>query len=209
MKDETQAILYVLAAGALFFFASKVLSRPRAPGLKNPSRIACLGDSLTAAGMYCADLAETLGCTSKAFGYASQGVGVVGGHVGEVIAWQPDAVVVLAGVNDLPRDGGADKAIAGLTKIYAALKEQKIAVVAVEIAPWHEYPSAYGHEQNTFVVNEWIRKTANVDAVVRTASLGDSQYRLLKKYDSGDGLHLNREGQAALADLIARQGFGR
>jgi lysophospholipase L1-like esterase len=80
--------------------------------------------------------------------------------------------------------------------------------VAVEIVPWHGYPSAMGHESNTDRVNAWIRSTANVDAVVRTSSLGDYAGRLKEKYDSGDGLHLNREGQAQLAVLIADQAFG-
>jgi len=209
MRDETQALLYVIAAGALFLVAAKVLARPRSAGLRHPSRIACLGDSLTAAGLYCGDVAGMLGCEAKAFGYSSQGVGVVGAHVDDVIEWQPDAVVVLAGVNDLPSSNGAKAVIAGLTDIYSALKERGIAVVAVEITPWHGYSRAVGFEGNTETVNRWIRHTANVDAVVRTASLGDAQYRLLKKYDAGDGLHLDREGQAALAELIARQGFGR
>jgi hypothetical protein len=209
MNDKTQALLYLAAAGAIFLVASKLFARPKAAALKHPQRVACFGDSLTAAGLYCSDLASILGVQAKAFGYEGQGVGVISGHVNDVLAWKPDVVVVLAGVNNLPTDNGAARAIAGLMDIYSRLHMQDVAVVAVEIVPWHGYPSAAGYEVNTEVVNRWIRKEANVEAVVKTGSLGDSAGRLKSLYDSGDGLHLNREGQAQLATLIAAQAFGK
>ncbi len=209
MNDKTQALLYLAAAGAIFLIASKLLARPKSAALKHPQRVACLGDSLTAAGLYCSDLAGILGCDTKAFGYASQGVGVVGSHVDDVLAWNPDVVVVLAGVNDLPSSGGAARVIAGLTNIYSQLHMKDVSVVAVEIVPWYGYPSAAGHETNTEIVNNWIRHKSNVEASVKTSMLGDYRGNLKEMYDSGDHLHLNREGQAQLAVLIADQAFGK
>lgn len=206
MNDKTQALLYIAAAGAIFLIASKLMSRPRSSALRHPRRVACLGDSITAAGLYCSDLAGILGVDTKAFGYEGQGTAVIGGYVGEVLAWNPDVVVVLAGVNDLPTS--AAKAIAGLMDIYARIHAGGADVVAVEITPWHSYPSALGHETNTDIVNRWIRKEANVEATVKTSMLGDYRGELKPLYDSGDGLHLNREGQAQLAVLIADQAFG-
>jgi lysophospholipase L1-like esterase len=209
MNDKTQAMLYLAAAGAIFLIASKLLAKPRSKALEKAQRIACLGDSLTAGGIYASDLAGILGVEVKAFGYASQGTAYILNQVDDVLAWKPDAVVVLAGVNDLPGANGANIAINGLSRIYQKLQLANVMVVAVEITPWHGYPSAVGHEVNTDTVNRWIRQEANVSAVVRTSSLGDYRGNLKDKYSAGDGLHLNREGQAQLAVLIADQAFGR
>ena len=210
MKDETQAVLLLTAAGVLFFAASKLFAKSASKMLAKVQRVACLGDSITAAtDGYCSDLASQLVITTKAFGYPSQGAAIVGSHVKDVLAWHPEAVVVLAGVNDLPYADGAQWAIEGLTSIYKRLHAAGMAVVAVEILPWHGYPSAAGHEGNTALVNDWIRHRANVDAVVRTSSMGDSAGRLLPEYDDGMGLHPSREGHEKLAQLIAAQAFGR
>jgi hypothetical protein len=207
VNDKTQALLYLAAAGIIFLIGSRLLARPKV-GVK-VKRLACLGDSITAAGYYCSDLAGILGCESKVFGYESQGTAAVGTHVEDVIDWNPDTVVVLAGVNDLPQAGGAQKAIDGLGQIYKKLHDGGIAtVIAVQITPWHGYPSAVGHEVNTDTVNTWIANEAKVEAFVKTSSLGDYSGRLKDQYDSGDGLHLNREGQAQLAVLIVDQAFG-
>jgi len=208
MNDQTKAALLLAAAGIVFFAGWKLFARTGSVSLRKAQKVACLGDSLTAAGLYCGDLAGILGVRSKAFGYEGQGTSVIGSHVADALAWSPDAVVVLAGVNDLPAQGGAQRAISGLTDIYARIHAAGIPVVAVEIVPWHGYPSALGHESNTETVNRWIRHEANVDAVVRTSSMGDYRGDLKEKYDSGDHLHLNREGQAQLAVLIADQAFG-
>ena len=211
MKDETQAVLLLTAAGVLFFAASKLFARPRSVSiLSQVQRVACLGDSITAAtDGYCSDLAARLVVTTKAFGYPSQGTAIVGSHVKDVLAWHPEAVVVLAGVNDLPYSDGAQRAIEGLTSIYKRLHAAGVVVIAVEILPWHGYPSAKGHTGNTALVNDWIRRESNVDAIVRTSSMGDSAGRLLPEYDDGKGLHPNREGHEKLAQLIAAQAFGR
>lgn len=209
MKDETQALLYLAAAGAVFLLASKLFASPRTPGLSKVQKIACLGDSITAEGVYCHYLAGMLGVEARAFGYPSQGANVIYTHVEEALAWNPDAVVVLAGVNDLHSSTGAMTAIEGLKNIYEKIHAAGAYVVAVEITPWHGYPSAAGYESNTYKVNSWIRREANVDAVVKTSSLGDSRGNLKPEYDNGSGLHPNREGQAELAVLIADQAFGR
>ena len=209
MNDKTQALLYLAAAGAVFLLASKLFANPRTKGLSRVQRIACLGDSITAEGVYCGYLAGMIGVQAKAFGYPSQGVNVIATHVDEALAWNPDVVVVLAGVNDLHSSTGAETAIEGLKNIYQKIRASGTYVVAVEITPWHGYPSAEGYESNTYKVNTWIRREANVDAVVKTGSMGDSAGKLKQEYDNGGGLHPNREGQAALAVLIADQAFGR
>lgn len=208
MRDETQALLFLLGAGVLFFAASRLLAKPSVKGLQKAQRIACLGDSITASGYYCGDVAAKLQVTAKAFGYPGQGTQVVGSHVEDVLAWMPDAVIVLAGVNDLPSPDGDQKAIEGLSAIYQQLRAAKKLVVAVEILPWHGYPSAKGNEYKTYVVNQWIRSEAKVDAVVRTGDMGDENGRLLSTFDDGAGLHPNRLGQATLAALIVKQAFG-
>lgn len=209
MNDRTTALVYLAAAGAVFLLGWKLLAKKTPAALQKPQRVACLGDSITAAGYYCSDLKGILGCEAKAFGYAGQGVNAIASHLNDVLAWNPDVVVVLAGVNDLPQASGAQKAIKGLESLYARIRDEGVAVIAVEVTPWHGYSTAVGHEANTQMLNDWIRYDAVVDGRVRTTALGDSWGNLKDKYSSGDGLHLNREGHAALAVLIADQAFGK
>jgi len=209
MNDSTKAVLLLVAAGVVLFTGWKLMARPGTKALRKAKRVACLGDSLTHAGLYCGDLAAYVGASAKAFGYEGQGTGAIGSHVDDVLDWSPEAVVVLAGVNDLRSHSGAQTAISGLTKIYAKIHEAGLPVVAVEILPWHGYFDAKGWEENTRIVNTWIRREANVEAFVRTSSMGNSEGRLLPEYDDGSHLHLNRAGQGELASLIAEQAFGR
>ncbi len=202
-----QTLAYIAVGGFILGVGAKLVQRPTEvpPGAR---RVACLGDSLTADGRYCKQLLAHLpeGSKVKAFGYAGQGTGYLLNKVEAVLRWGPTDLVVLGGVNDLP-SRGASKAADNLARIYAEARGAGVRVVAVQVTPWHGYPSARGRELETRNLNSWIRHDALVDAWVDTGALGDEQYRLLGEYDSGDGLHLNSRGQQVLGGLIAAQGF--
>jgi lysophospholipase L1-like esterase len=208
MEDLVQGVIYIVLGAIALTGAAKVI-RHLFDG--EPRRVACLGDSLTADGGYCRELRRRLpeGSVVRIFGYGGAQSSTIRHHLPEVLAWRPSDVVVLAGVNDLPAIGGAGVAATNLSKIYDAVRSKGIRVVAVQITPWHGYSSAANREQNTFTLNDWIAYEAAVDEVVPTDSLGDYNYELLSKYDSGDGLHLNSAGQRALGALIAARGFRR
>lgn len=201
------ALIYIAAGGLLLGFAAKVVQRLTEPVL-GARRVACLGDSITANGGYCRQLREhlPLGSITRPFGYEGKGTGYILGKLPDVFQWGPTDVVVLAGVNDLPSPGGDVQAATNLNRIYAELRARGIRVIAVQITPWHGYPSAKGREQNTYDLNSWIVNDAQVEAVVNTSALGDNNYHLLPEYSAG-GLHLNARGQKVLGGLIAAQGF--
>jgi len=81
-----------------------------------------------------------------------------------------------------------------------------VRVVAIKILPWHAYPSAYGFESNTFVVNDWIQKWSTADVYVDSWAMADAGYALLSEF-TNDGLHLNAQGYGFLAQLISDQAF--
>lgn len=177
-------------------------------------RIACFGDSLTAAGIYAKELARLTGVETKAFGYTSKGTKFLLSQVKTVLAWQPDTVVVLAGVNDLPTtkpqdvSGNSAKGrtvTSGLERIYDAFKQAGVQVIAVKLTPW----GAYGtfNVTGTKLVNEWIGGEGKklVDAVVDTSALGVGDKLNLNTAYSADGLHMTAAGYNKLAELIAKK----
>ena len=188
------------------FFGSRLLASGRSLGAA-PRRVACLGDSLTASGIYCSALKGYLPpCRhTKACGDPGAGTREIRNHVDEALAWGPTDLVVMAALNDLPNDGEAAIVITNLKKIYDAAQIRGVRVIAVQLTPWLCYKKA--NAAATWTVNDWIQNESSVDEVVSTWTLADAEYCLLRSYDAGDGLHLNRTGQETLAMLIADQAF--
>lgn len=207
MEESLHTLVYIALGGLVLGFTAKVLQR-LAESPRGALRVVCLGDSITANGGYCRELATHLpkGSKVKVFGYAGQGTKHILSNIDDVLAFYPTDVVILAGVNDLPRKGGDTVAATNLLKMYATFRQLGIRVTAVQITPWHGYPTAKGFEQNTYNLNSWIAREAVVDAVVNTSALGDNNYYLLPEY-SADGLHLTAKGQKVLGGLIATQSF--
>lgn len=205
MSEYWKTAAFLATAGLLLFMGKKALSWASKDIPANARRVACLGDSLTASGIYCNALKQYLpsGSVTKAWGYTGKGTGYIYNRLDEVLDWAPTDLVVLAGVNDLPKSGGAGTAIANLDKIYSDADFVGVRVVGVHVTPWLGHVNA--NEVGTQQVNEWIDH-AGVK-VVNTSELGDSDYHLLGKYGGSDGLHLNRSGQNKLAELIASQAF--
>ena len=206
MGDELQTLVYIAASGLLLVLGAKGVQYLTKPKNFTGRRIACFGDSITANGGYCNEIARTTGAKVKSFGYVGQGTDYILKRMHKVMQWQPTDVVILAGVNDLPSKSSTHTAT-NLAKMYATFRNAGIRVVAVPITPWHGYASAKGNEAKTEDVNRWITFDARVDEVVSIAALGDNNWRLLPQYDSGDGLHLNAKGQQVLGGLIAVQSF--
>ena len=207
MKDVTQLLIYAAAGGLVIFLGSRVLAgfhQDIPPGAR---KVACLGDSLTASGIYAKQLKQYLppGSITKSYGYVGKGSGYVYNKLSKVLAWEPTDIVILAGVNDLPHAGGSATVIKNLEKMYAEAHVAGVRVVAVQLTPWLCYHNT--NPNGTFVVNNWIENDSTADAVVSTWNLADAEYCLLNEYDGGDGLHLNKAGQHVLAQTIADQAF--
>jgi lysophospholipase L1-like esterase len=126
-------------------------------------------------------------------------------------------VIVLIGVNDIGHPGAAappdeevsaDDVIAGHRQLIARARARGLKVFGGTILPFRD--DAFGmftpeREAARQAVNAWIRKGGEYDAVIDfDAALRDpaAPDRLLPAYDSGDHLHPNDAGAAALAHAV-------
>ena len=80
----------------------------------------------------------------------------------DVAAARPDAVVVIAGVNDVYQGRSADAVQRDLAAIYAAARAAKIPIVAGSIIPYNTATAA--QNQAMRAVNGWIREQAGAHA---------------------------------------------
>jgi lysophospholipase L1-like esterase len=121
------------------------------------------------------------------------------------------AVIVMEGTNDLGMTPPATAAavIAGLETVVERLRAAGLRVILGTIPPSKDSPfELYGTPEaiaarNT--INDWIRTRHAADGVVDFhAALADptDPDRLLPAFDSGDHLHPNEKGYAAMADAV-------
>jgi len=120
-------------------------------------------------------------------------------------------VIVFEGINDIqqtPHQTDPQQIIAGLAQISAQAKARGLRVVGATIMAWKGWRSWTPElEQVRVAVNEWIRAggDGSLDAVAdfdaATRDPADPQ-RLLPAYDSGDHLHPNDAGDAAMAAVV-------
>ncbi|WP_374936772.1 SGNH/GDSL hydrolase family protein [Streptomyces sp. Ru71] len=115
-------------------------------------------------------------------------------------------VVILEGVNDLLAGAPAGALIDGLRTIADRARERGLRVLAATILPCAGHarcPAAVDTERRA--VNAWIRATGgfdgvlDFDAVVRDPARPE---RMLPAYDSGDHLHPEDAGMAALGNSV-------
>jgi lysophospholipase L1-like esterase len=117
----------------------------------------------------------------------------------DVIETSPQAVVIIAGVNDVYQGRAVAHVTDQLHAMYARAAEARILVVAGSIVP---FDTATG-EQNVRMrqINEWIRQQPGiVFADTRSAvAASDSPDRL---FESPDGLHPSAAGYRRMAETI-------
>lgn len=126
-------------------------------------------------------------------------------------------VVVLLGVNDLGHPGTsaplseavtAQDVIAGHRQLIARAHQHGLRIYGATITPFEGDTFGFfspEHEAARQEVNRWIRTGGEYDAVLDfDAAVRDPEQpqRLLPRYDSGDHLHPNDAGMAALAQSV-------
>lgn len=133
---------------------------------------------------------------------------------------QPGArdVIVLLGVNDLGQPGTgdapaseevtADDLINGFQQLIARAHERGLKIYGATITPFADDTFGFftpEREVERQAVNQWVRTSGaydgviDFDAVMRDPAEPD---RLDPRFDSGDHLHPNDAGAAALADAV-------
>jgi lysophospholipase L1-like esterase len=123
-------------------------------------------------------------------------------------------LVLLEGINDIgmarsPADTpGRDDLVSAYRQIVERAHAAGIRVVGCTLAPF-EGAFYYGEAKETVrsAVNEWIRTSGAFDGVADVdAALRDpvSPRRLRPVFDTGDHLHPNDAGYAAIADAVLR-----
>jgi lysophospholipase L1-like esterase len=121
----------------------------------------------------------------------------------DVIAYKPEILIVLAGVNDLYQDYPAEWVKRNLQAVYQRALQAKIKVMACTILPYNGMLSRV--RQRMQEVNEWIR------AYSLEHGLGFCDtYRALEDpsrpgnlLSTSDGIHPDVEGYRRMGDAIA------
>ncbi|MCO8275817.1 SGNH/GDSL hydrolase family protein [Actinoplanes sp. TRM 88003] len=162
-------------------------------------------------------------------GSEAEGFAAYFGHSGlrrfdrDVLA-QPGAayVVVLLGVNDLGHPGtvaptgevvSADDLIGGHRQLIARAHSAGLVAIGATVLPFKGDTLGFyseANERKRDVLNRWIRSGGEYDGVIdfdRAMRDPADPLRLNPAYDSGDGLHPNDAGMAAMADAVSLRLF--
>jgi lysophospholipase L1-like esterase len=122
----------------------------------------------------------------------------------DVLSANPDAVVIIAGVNDIYQGRTADTVQRELAAMYAAARAAKIPVVAGSIIAYNTATAEQNRSMHA--VNDWIREQARaqdgsmVFCDTRAAvAAPDAPDRLVS---SPDGLHPSPEGYKLMAAAL-------
>ncbi|MBU2664567.1 SGNH/GDSL hydrolase family protein [Actinoplanes bogorensis] len=157
-------------------------------------------------------------------GSDAEGFAAYFGHSGlrrfdrDVVA-QPGArfVIVLLGVNDLGHPGtvapasetvSADDLIAGHRQLIARAHAAGLVAIGGTVLPFKGDTLGFfteANERKRDVLNRWIRAGGEYDGVIDfDRAMGDpaDPLRLNPAYDSGDHLHPNDAGMAAMAEAV-------
>jgi lysophospholipase L1-like esterase len=117
------------------------------------------------------------------------------------------SVIVELGINDVQLSGDAsERVIAGLRQLAAQLREHDVRLLVCTLGPFEGYPSWTPEKEATRVaINDFIRGGHEFDYVIdmdRVLRDPAAPTKLRPEYDSGDHIHPNDTGAAALAAAV-------
>ncbi|MFY1632456.1 SGNH/GDSL hydrolase family protein [Solwaraspora sp. WMMB335] len=116
------------------------------------------------------------------------------------------SVILMEGVNDIGYSAPAADIIAGYQQVVAQTRAQGLPIFGGTVTPFGgSFLDTPERQQIWREVNDWIRTSGAFDGVIDfAAAVADpvDPARLAAAYDSGDGLHPNDAGCAAMADAV-------
>lgn len=125
----------------------------------------------------------------------------------EVIALQPDDVVLLGGANDLGYGAQPQAIMRNLVTMYERLRGAAIRPVAVTVPSIRGFDALIPPRQTlNGLIADYCRSTPQPLVDLFTATAEPETLRLAEDY-SNDGLHLTTEGYRLLAQLLYDQLF--
>jgi lysophospholipase L1-like esterase len=172
-----------------------------------PTKIYCMGDSLTLAGVYESELIKLLGPGWVAVEKGKSGdstPGMLARFQTDVIAYgDASYVIIWGGTNDI-RWLTIEETETNLQAMYTLAHNAGIKVVAVTIPPQNSESAL--NKIKIITINSWIQNTAiNRDYVADAYAATDDPANpgnFLPAYDSGDHVHLSYAGYAKVARTI-------
>jgi lysophospholipase L1-like esterase len=173
-----------------------------------PSKIYCMGDSLTSVDVYEPVLVDLLGPDWVTInkGISAQNTIQMLARFQHDIIDPGDAayVVIWGGAIDVRYGVAEETTMTSLQQMYTMAHNAGIKVVAVTITPQNDLSET--NKAKILTINSWIKNTAtNIDfiadaytAVEDPNHLGD----ILPAYDQGDHVHFSYAGYSAIAHTI-------
>jgi lysophospholipase L1-like esterase len=180
-----------------------------ADDLMGPS-VYCIGDSLTAADYYEAELRTLLGSSYTVVNKGINGdttSGMLNRFQVDVLNHDPDFVVIWGGVNDIAWAGlSLATTESNLQSMYTQAHNADMKVIAISMSPWKGTSTwTEAKQASTDSLHDWIMNTAtNVDYRIEVYSLledPDNPDAMLPAY-SGDHLHFNSTGGIVIGQAI-------
>jgi lysophospholipase L1-like esterase len=193
---------------------------------KSPGAIACFGDSITdgtrstlyADGRYPDYLASRLIYSNLITPMGVVNLGISGNRVlmdgtGDNALSRFDrdvltqtgvsSIIVLEGINDISGGNTAPRIIEGHRQLIQRAHARRIKIFGATLTPYGAAPQA--REDQRQAVNDWIRTSGEYDGVIDfdVATRDPANPRVMRaQYDSGDTLHPNSAGYAAMAAAV-------
>ena len=125
-------------------------------------------------------------------------------------------IMIAEGINDIGQDASYTSLIQGYEQVIMRVHSFGLPIFGATITPFCGRPgnemSDPIREKVRYQVNDWIRNSGKFDAVMDFAiALQDPEQknRLNDRFDTGDCVHPNSKGQAALAQAFDMEVFER
>lgn len=122
---------------------------------------------------------------------------------GDVLNHQPQAIIVLAGVNDLYQGASVEAIQKNLIQIYERARQAGIRVLACSVIPYNFSPPEV--KQKMKELNGWIRNYSleKRNGFCDTYKAVEDPVKPGNLISSPDGLHPGREGYRKMGDAIS------